>query len=134
MRTPHCQLGLSLGDDNVFDNIGNGSTPDCHDVRYCTCNTDILLPDRSTGRLQVAGCTKTIYNMSEKPSTSMIHVSYYQMWGHPCTMPSQETGWQSGVRSYVVLALPTHLLQELNVGTVDPSERMESKYLPNLEQ
>ena len=34
---------------------------------------------------------------------------------HPCP----DTGWQSGVRSCIMLELSTHLVQELNVGTVN---------------
>ena len=33
---------------------------------------------------------------------------------------AQETGWQSGVRSCIMPGMPTHLVQELNVGTVHP--------------
>ena len=32
---------------------------------------------------------------------------------------AQETGWQTDVRSPIMLGLPTHLVQELHVGTVD---------------
>ena len=31
---------------------------------------------------------------------------------------AQETKWQSGLRSCIMPPLPTHLVQELNVGTV----------------
>ena len=30
---------------------------------------------------------------------------------------SKETGWQSGERSFIIPGLPTHVVQELNVGT-----------------
>ena len=30
---------------------------------------------------------------------------------------TQETGWQSGPGYFIMAGLPTHLLQELNVGT-----------------
>ena len=56
-----------------------------------------------------------------KPSTWMTHVacnhSDVQLWGHSC-IHAQKTGWQSGVRSCMVPALPEHLMQELHVGTV----------------
>ena len=32
---------------------------------------------------------------------------------------AQETGWQSGVQSCIMPRLPTHLVQDLNVGTVN---------------
>ena len=32
--------------------------------------------------------------------------------------PYQGTGWQPGVQSSIILVLPTHLAQKLNVGTV----------------
>ena len=40
--------------------------------------------------------------------------SYVELLGQPC-IHSQETGSQSGVRSFI---MPTHLVQELNVSTV----------------
>ena len=38
-----------------------------------------------------------------------------RLFMHPCR---QETGWQSVMRSCILPGLPTHLVQELNVGTV----------------
>ena len=37
--------------------------------------------------------------------------------GHSCIY-AQETEWQSGMWSCILPGLPTHLVQELNVGTV----------------
>ena len=37
---------------------------------------------------------------------------------HCTCIDAQETGWQSGVRLYVMPRLPTHIVQELNVDTV----------------
>ena len=60
-----------------------------------------------------------------KPSTLKTHNSfwiksenYVQLRGHPC-IHAKETGLQSGVRSCIKPRLPTHLVQELNVNTVD---------------
>ena len=39
------------------------------------------------------------------------------MWGHLC-IHAQKTGCQSGVWSCIMPGQPTHLVQELNVGTV----------------
>ena len=58
-----------------------------------------------------------------KPSTSMTHwlenhaATFSFFLGHPCIY-AQETVLQSGVRSSILPGLPTHLVQELNVGTV----------------
>ena len=46
-----------------------------------------------------------------------MNQSYVQLCCHPC-IHIQDTGWQSGVRSCITSGLPTHLVQELNVGTV----------------
>ena len=52
----------------------------------------------------------------------MTHVYAYQsyvgQWPTVVTMP-RENGRQSGVRSYIVPGLPTHLEQVLNTGTVE---------------
>ena len=37
---------------------------------------------------------------------------------HSC-IHAQETGWQSGMCSYILPGLPTYLVQELNVGIVE---------------
>ena len=42
---------------------------------------------------------------------------YVQLSGHPC-IHTQETGWQSGMRSCIMPGLPANLMQELNVVTV----------------
>ena len=56
-----------------------------------------------------------------KPSTSKANVAlnqiHVQLLGH-LRFHAQKTGWRSGVRSCIMSGLPTHLVQELNVGTV----------------
>ena len=54
-----------------------------------------------------------ITSQKNKPSTSMTHVA--------CDPKLRSVVGQSGVRSCVMLGLPTHLVQELNVYTVDTS-------------
>ena len=49
--------------------------------------------------------------------TKLANQSYVQLWGHQCIY-AQETGWQSDVRSCIMPGLPTHLVQELYIGTV----------------
>ena len=61
-----------------------------------------------------------------------VHVAceskLFSVVGHPLTN-EQETGWQSGMRSCIMLGLPTHLVQELNVGTVDWSGLLYSVHV-----
>ena len=60
-------------------------------------------------------------NMSKnKPSTSMTNVACESKSRSVVrlSMPMQETGWQSCVRSCIMPGLPTHLVQESNDGTV----------------
>ena len=68
-------------------------------------------------------------NMSKnKPSTSMTHVACESKLQHVCgVIHIQATGWQSGLRSCVMRELSTHLVQEVNVGTVHPVCRGHSK-------
>ena len=81
-----------------------------------------------TSRLDVCQCPVIhipMNNMSKKrSSTSKIHVSGESklrsvVRSVNCDrIHNQATGWQSGVRSCIMPGLPTHLVQELNVGTV----------------
>ena len=56
-----------------------------------------------------------------KPSTSKANVAlnqiHVQLRGH-LRFHAQKTGWRSGERSCIMPGLPTHLVQELNVGIV----------------
>ena len=56
-----------------------------------------------------------------KPSTSTANAALYQihvqLWGH-LRFHAQKTWWRSGMRSCTKPGLPTHLVQELNDGTV----------------
>ena len=49
--------------------------------------------------------------------TLLANQGYFQFWGYPWVY-AQDTGWQSGVRSCIMPRLPTHLVQELYIGTV----------------
>ena len=68
-----------------------------------------------TSRLDVWQCL-VVQTPMEKIS-QLANQSSNQLWGHPC-VHFRETGWQPGVRSCFMHGLPTHLVQELNVGTV----------------
>ena len=46
-----------------------------------------------------------------------MNQSYVQLWGHP-RIYALQTGWQSGVRSCIMPRMATHLVQVLNVGSL----------------
>ena len=50
--------------------------------------------------------------------TKLANQRYVQLWGPPY-IHTQESGWRSDVQSCITPGLPTHLVQELNAGTVD---------------
>ena len=71
------------------------------------------------------GCTNTLDNTPKnKPSASMTHAADVSMLrsvvrlGICGRIHAQETGWQPGMPSCIMPGLSTHLVQELNAGTV----------------
>ena len=52
--------------------------------------------------------------MTHVACQSKLHV---HLWAQKCTH-GHGTGWESGVRSCLMPGLPTHLVQDLNIGTV----------------
>ena len=94
---------------------------ECEWVKVCTVQAFISC----TSRPDVFQCLVVqtpMENMSkirqaQQRPTYIANQSCVQLWGHPC-IHAQETGWQSGARSCIMPGLPTHLVQELNVGTV----------------
>ena len=87
-----------------------------------TVNTFILFLHQLTGRLPVPGGTNIYISMSKKPSISMAYVACDSKLrsGLRCLHPCPGIEWESGVRPCVMPGLPTHLMQELNAGTVKP--------------
>ena len=86
---------------------------------------DIYFLYHSTGRLPVPGCTNTHGQHVKKrdkrindPRSLRIKATFSCEVIHAPMHPCQETGWQWVVWSCIIPGLATHLVQELNVGTV----------------
>ena len=64
----------------------------------------------------------------------MTHVAYESKLrstvGHAC-IHAQEPGWQSGMWVCILLGLPTHLVLELNVGTVHSELKLKTDFICN---
>ena len=88
---------------------------------YCTLQTFSFCTSRPDVSLCLVVQTPIDKMSKYRRNTSITQVacekSYFQLSGHLC-IHAEETEWQSRVRSCIMPGLPTHLVQELNVGTV----------------
>ena len=74
--------------------------------------------DWTSGRTNTHGLHIKNISQEYQRTTLLANQSYVQFRGHSC-IHVQETRWQSGVRSCIIIGLPAHLVKLLNIGTVE---------------
>ena len=105
---------LSIGTEDI--SVPGGQHGGWH-LCYGAHRSTVQISNSGTSlQTSTSACLYKYYVNKYKLSTSITHVICESKLRS--VINAHETGWQSGELSCILLGLPTHLMQELDVGTV----------------